>query len=151
MQPHPDFAGSTLPRSADLGLFRLTPLAPDAAEEDFAVVTTSAPVLKGFFGGDWPLGLTLDDNRIDLAWHEREFRARRSFSWILRDKNGVYLGCAYVSPDLGARGQGQIHLWLADTPDRLALLTAFQPVLAKWLQPWLPAGGGYDWYVNDRA
>jgi hypothetical protein len=150
MQPHPDLAGRMAPRSADLGLFRLSPLSPDATEEDFAAVTGSAHVLAGFFGGDWPLGLTLAGNRIDLAWHEREFTSCRSFSWILRDASGGYLGCAYVSPDLGTQLRGKIHLWLVDTPDRLARLAAYQPVLAQWLVPWLPPDGQYSWHMNDQ-
>jgi hypothetical protein len=150
MQPHPDFAGRIPPRSADLVLFRLAPLAPDAAEEDFAVVTRSAPVLRGFFGNDWPDGLTLTDNRIDLAWHEREFTTGRSFAWILRDPTEAYLGCAYVFPEPGERLRGHIYLWLAETPGRLTMLALFQPPLAAWLQPWLPQGGRYDWHVNDR-
>jgi hypothetical protein len=151
MQPHPDLAGRMPPRSADLGLFRLTPLDPAAADEDFAVVTRSAPVLRGFFGGDWPDGLTLAENRIDLAWHEREFTTCRSLSWILRDAAGTYLGCAYVFPRLGERLRGDIYLWLADHPERRARLAAFQPLLAEWLTPWLPPGGQYDWHVNDKG
>lgn len=148
MEPHPDFAGRMLPRSADLGAFRLTPLVPEAAYDDFAAVTRSAGVLRRFFGSDWPVGLTLAENRLDLAWHEREFTLCRSFAWILRDADGDYLGCAYVFPEPGERGRGQVCLWLVDRPDRLALLRTFQPVLAAWLQPWLPEGGTYTWRVN---
>jgi hypothetical protein len=151
MQPHPDFAGRMLPRSADLGLFHLAPLGPCFTEEDFAAVTRSAPVLQGIFGSDWPMGLTLEENGVDLAWHEREFTSCRSFAWILRGSDGVYLGCAYVYPNLGERGRGRINLWLVDSPDRLAKLAAFQPALAAWLQPWLPPGSHYDWQVNDRG
>mgnify|MGYP006878993883 FL=1 len=151
MQPHPDLAGRMPPRHADLGLFRLAPLAPEAAEEDFAVVTRSAPVLRGFFGNEWPEGLTLAENRIDLAWHEREFTTCRSLSWILRDHAGSYLGCAYVFPRPGERLRGQVYLWLADSPERLARLAAFKPILAAWLHDWLPPGGHYDWHINDRS
>lgn len=149
MQPHPDLAGRMPPRSADLGLFRLSPLSPEHADEDFAVVTGSARVLRGFFGGGWPDGLTLAENRIDLAWHEREFTTCRSLSWILRDHADTYLGCAYVFPAPGERLRGAICLWLADMPDRLARLAAYQSRLGVWLHPWLPPGGRYDWHVND--
>lgn len=151
MQPHPDLAAGVPPRSADLGLFRLSPLSPEFAEEDFAVVTRSASVLRGFFGTDWPDGLTLAENRIDLAWHEREFTTCRSLSWILRDSKGFYLGCAYVFPKLRERLRGDIYLWLTDSPDRIAHLAAFQPLLAEWLTPWLPPDGHYDWHINDKG
>ena len=59
MEPHPDFADTELPREARLPSFLLTPLAPAVAEEDFEAVTSSALVLKGVFGDDWPEGLTL--------------------------------------------------------------------------------------------
>ena len=68
MTPHPDFAANPPPRSADLGLFRLTPLCPDVAEEDFAAVSRSAPVLRGLFGTEWAGGLALRDNQVDMAW-----------------------------------------------------------------------------------
>lgn len=150
MQPHPDFAERRPPRGADLGAVLLAPLAPAVTEEDFAAVTRSAPVLEGLFGGDWPRGLTLEEDRIDLAWHEREFTLGRSFSWVLRDRGGGYLGCAYVFPDPGARGTGRVYLWVTDRPDRLALLAAVRPLLEDWLAPWLPPGGRYAWHLNDR-
>jgi hypothetical protein len=149
MQPHPDLANRPAPRSADLGLFRLSPLNPAAAEEDFAAVTGSERVLTGVFGSPWPTGLTLNDNRVDLAWHEREFTLGRSWSWILRDAGGVYLGCAYVFPEPGACGRGSIWLWLVDGPDRLARLAAWKPVLAQLLAEWLPESANYDWTLND--
>lgn len=87
-------------------------------------------MLRGFFGNDWPDGLTLAENRIDLAWHEREFTTCRSFSWILRDCAGAYLGCANVFPAPGDRLRGDVYLWLAESPERLARLAAFRPQLA---------------------
>jgi hypothetical protein len=151
MRPHPDLADRRPPREAALGPVRLTPLDPAAAEEDFAAVTGSARVLTGLFGGDWPQGLTLEDDRIDLAWHEREFTLGRSLSWILRDAAGTYLGCAYVFPEPGASGRGEVFLWLVDRPDRLELLATIRPLLEDWLAPWLPAGAAYAWHMNDRA
>lgn len=150
MKPHPDFAASLPPRRADIGVCRLEPLAPASVAEDFANVTASARVLRGLFGTDWPLGLTLAENRIDLAWHEREFTLGRSFSWILRGETGAYLGCAYVFPDPGARLSGDVYLWLTDTPDRLTRLAAIRREFAIWLALLLPTGAQYDWHLNDR-
>jgi hypothetical protein len=150
VQPHPDFADDAPPRSADLGAFRLAPLGPDVTEEDFAAVTGSVGVLRGLFGNDWPDGLTLEEDRIDLAWHEREFTLARSFAWVLRDGGGVYLGCAYVFPAPGERGRGQVFMWLVETPERQERLAAWRPVLEAWLARWLPEGGGYVWRVNDQ-
>ena len=117
-------------------------------EEDFAAVTGSERVLTGLSGGNWPRGLTLDDNRIDLAWHEREFTARRSFAWIVRDRVGDYLGCAYLYPDPGARGRGWVVTWIRDMPGRAGHLGRFDPLLRAWLMPHLPDGYVLDWINN---
>jgi len=85
VDPHPDYTDVTFPRDFALVSYRLSSLAPEHVDEDFEAVMATAPLLTGLFG-DWPSGLTLESNLIDLAWHEREFTARRSFSWIVRDK-----------------------------------------------------------------
>ena len=148
MDPHPDFATSRPPRLAVLGTFHLTPLDPSVVDEDFAVVTASSAVLKGLFGDDWPVGLTLSENAIDLAWHEREFTSSRSFAWVVRDDQGTYLGCAYVYPDLGARGSGKVITWMRDGPDRVPLLTAFNDAFMDWIAAFLPTGGEYTLTTN---
>lgn len=149
MDPHPDFTDTTLPREADVGPFRLGPLGPAQAEEDFEVVTTSEAVLVGVFGSDWPKGLTLDENRVDMGWHDREFTAKRSFAWIVRDAEGAYLGCAYLYPDIGSTGRGQVVTWIRDMPERLEVLAAFNAVFADWLGPFLPEGYAVTWASND--
>jgi RimJ/RimL family protein N-acetyltransferase len=144
MQPHPDFAAIDLPRECNLGGFRLTPLSPDQVEEDYAAVMSSADVLRGFFG-DWPEGLTLEDDLVDLAWHEREFTTRRSFAWIIRDGDGHYLGCAYIFPAPGERGRADVATWIRDMPDRLSTQDLFNALFRKWLEEVLPSGISLSW------
>ena len=144
MDPHPDFADIDLPRHADLSGFILAPLSPEKLDEDFETVTASASVLGGLFG-DWPAGLTREANLIDLAWHEREFTLRRSFSWILRSPDGAYLGCAYLFPTPGARGTADVCLWIRDCPDRVSLLERARQTLAPWLKDRLPAALVLTW------
>ncbi|SMX35840.1 hypothetical protein [Maliponia aquimaris] len=147
MRGHPDFVPNPLPRSAALPGFDLAPLTPAEVEEDFAAVTGSAHVLEGLFG-DWPQGLTLEDNLYDLAWHDREFDLARSFAWIVRDKDGTYLGCAYLFPEMGQRGTANGFLWVIDHPNRQVLMDQLQaellaffaerlrhPVVISWHRP----------------
>ncbi len=149
MEPHPDFIETALPREADVGPFRLGPLGPGQAEEDFEVVTASESVLVGVFGGDWPKGLTLSENRVDMGWHDREFTAKRSFAWIVRDTEGAYLGCAYLYPAIGTTGRGQVVTWIRDMPERLEILAEFNLAFAGWLGPFLPEGYETTWASND--
>ncbi|MEM8729031.1 MAG: hypothetical protein AAGF79_03860 [Pseudomonadota bacterium] len=150
MDPHPDFGSSALPRETRVGDFLLGPLGPAEAEEDFAVVTASEAVLVGVFQSRWPIGLTLEENRIDMGWHDREFTARRSFAWIVRDPEGAYLGCAYLYPDIGATGRGHVVTWIRDMPDRLAVLERFNAQFWDWLAPYLPEGYEVRLTSNDR-
>jgi hypothetical protein len=130
--PHPDFADAPLPQLMTLGAFHLSPLTQACVEEDFEAVTASAALLSGLFGGAWPAGLTLEDNATDLHWHKREFSTARSFAWVVRDAAGGYLGCAYLYPDIGARGHGKGYVWLREgvaspqaTGDLAGRFTAF--------------------------
>lgn len=150
MKPHPDFADTDIPRDATVGRFVLTPLAPAQTEEDFAAVAGSEAVLTGVFGSDWPKGLTLQANRTDLAWHDREFTARRSFAWIVRDASGGYLGCAYLYPDIGTTGRGTAVTWIRDMPGRLEVLAELNTAFGDWLAPYLPPGYDLTRVSNDR-
>lgn len=138
MTPHPDFEALDVPASAILGAYHLGILTGLDVEEDFEAVTRSKSVLKGIFGAAWPEGLTLEDNLTDLHWHHREFTAKRSFAWIIRDVAGLYLGCAYLFPDIGARGTGEAAYWMVDAPERLTHLAAFGPLYEGWLAELLP-------------
>ena len=138
MTPHPDFEALDMPMSLTLGAYHLKVLTGADVEEDFEAVTHSRPVLQGIFGPSWPEGLTLKDNLIDLHWHHREFSAKRSFAWIIRDAAAVYLGCAYLFPNIAERGAGEAAYWMADGPDRLAHLAAFGPLYEGWLKELLP-------------
>jgi len=151
MDPHPDFAACELPREADLEGFRLTPLGPAVVDEDFEAVTASAGLLNGLFGDDWPLGLTLEENAIDLAWHEREFTSRRSFAWVVRDPKGTYVACAYLYPDLGQRGSAKVVAWVRAMDDRHAVATRLRVELETWLRPLMPDGIDLSWRTSPKV
>lgn len=145
MKPHPDFEQVHLPRNVDLPGFRLTPLDPEAVQEDFDNVTASTALLKGVFGDDWPEGLTLAENAIDMGWHEREFTARRSFAWIARGPDGRYLGCVYIYPEIGSRGAAEVVTWIVDRPDRAEVSARLTAQLTAWFDTVLPTDVALHW------
>jgi hypothetical protein len=138
MTPHPDFENTDIPQDLDLGAYRLTMLTGSDIDEDYAAVMGSASVLRGLFAPGWPDDLTRDYDLTDLHWHHREFTTRRSFAWIIRDAEGVYLGCAYLFPDIAARGRGEAPFWFTDTPERQARIASFGPLYKAWLHKVLP-------------
>ncbi len=134
-----------------MGAFTLTPLSGAEVDEDFAAIKASEPVLSGLFGDAWPANVTRADNLIDLCWHDREFTAKRSFSWIIRDPTDAYAGCAYLFPEIGTRGTGKIVTWMCEGPQRLENLDAFNTAFGAWLAPFLPPDYATEWVSNGAA
>ena len=80
--------------------FKLRMLTIGDAEKDFDAVTSSlAHVSKVWPDSGWTIGLTLRQNLIDHAWHEKEFQNRSSFAFtIVAIDESKILGCVYSYP-----------------------------------------------------
>ena len=139
MKPHPLFADIEIPRVVTLGPFRLEWLTTADVDEDYEAVTESEEALLATFQRSWPKGLTLEDNLLDLAWHQREFESARSFAWIIRDdETRAYLGCAYAEPELTVDGALDVWWWFRSSLKEREDLARFRGLLTDWLSgpPW---------------
>jgi hypothetical protein len=111
-RPHPRFADTNIPTKHTLGTVKLNALTVDDLNRDFEAVMESAADIRAANPSDtWPDGLTLDQNLIDLAWHQKEFQTRRSFTWVIEDFEGEYLGCLYVYPSIGGETSADVTWW----------------------------------------
>lgn len=94
---------------------RLRPLTINDAVKDFAAVMTSEERLRTVFRPDgvWPLGLTLDQNIIELGWHQTEFQLRTSFAYtvVSLDETEV-MGCVYIYPTGKPGYDAEITMWV---------------------------------------
>ena len=135
-EPHPDYAGYTIPQEVELGDFRLTMLTAADLDEDMAAIEESAAEVDGIFGNTWPRGMTREVDRADLDRHHREFISRDAYAWVIRDHEGAYLGCAYVSPAIGRRGVVRVIHWMRTS--EAVRGNAFAAVFHDWLR-------GPDW------
>lgn len=71
--------------------------------DDVAGINASIELIRRTRGGRWPTEeVTEEFNFVDLVWHECEFREGDSFTYVLRDADGGYLGCCYLYP-MGGR------------------------------------------------
>jgi hypothetical protein len=71
--------------------------------DDVAGINASLELIRRTRGGTWPTGAVSEEyNYVDCVWHECEFRDGGSFTYVLRDSSGGYLGCCYLYP-MGAR------------------------------------------------
>ena len=83
--------------------FRLRMLTIHDLVKDYDAVMSSAEHLRKTFsaiwGSDWPEGLTLEEDLIDLGWHQREFTLRYSFAYtVISPDESLCLGCVYINP-----------------------------------------------------
>ena len=112
MKPHPLFREFDIPRSYSLGGFHLKALSIHDLVRDHCAIMESAVDIKAANPSvSWPDGLTLEQNLLDLAWHQMEFEKKRSFAWVIEDRNGEYLGCLYVYPAMSGEHSAEVRWW----------------------------------------
>jgi hypothetical protein len=82
--------------------FRIRMLTVNDVVKDYDAVMTSITHLREMFypTWDWPTeDLTLEQNLIDLGWHQKEFQMRSSFAYtvVSLDESRV-IGAIYIDP-----------------------------------------------------
>ena len=85
--------------------------------KDYDAVISSKDHLKNTFsrisGSDWPNGLTLEENLIDLGWHQREFTLRYSFAYTVISPDELScLGCVYINPSPKIGYDATVSMWV---------------------------------------
>lgn len=94
----PDFE---VPAVFETSKYRLRMLTINDVVKDFDAVITSEEHLKGIFPppSAWPETLTLEQDLIDLGWHQKEFQRRTSFAYTMMSLDeSRCLGCVYFFP-----------------------------------------------------
>ena len=105
----PDFV---IPETLETAEFRLRMLRVHDVVKDYDAVMSSVAHCKTVWGGEWPEGLTLEQNLIDLGWHQKEFQIRRSFAYTVVDLNETeVLGCVYILPTHKCGFDAEVYLW----------------------------------------
>jgi hypothetical protein len=76
--------------------------------------------------------LTLEQNLVDLGWHQKEFQLRRSFAYtVMSPDESVCLGCVYFYEVDHA--DVCVHMWVR----RSAWEEGLDPVLEKAVRAWV--------------
>lgn len=101
------------PATLETDEFRLRMLTVNDVVKDFDAVMSSVEHCKTIWGGKWPEGLTLEQNLIDLGWHQKEFQMRRSFTYtVVTPDESMVLGCVYLLPTRKAGFDAEVYLWI---------------------------------------
>ena len=113
--------------------YRLRMLTIQDVVKDFDAVVTSANHIKGVLDANssWPEGLTLEQNLIDIGWHQKEFQKRSSFAYtVMSPDEKRCLGCVYIYPS--DRADADVFMWVREDE-----LNSLDNKLFKRVQLWL--------------
>src|SRR5271166_2289982 len=102
-----------VPDTLETNEFRLRMLTVNDVVKDYDAVMSSVDHCKTIWPDlGWPEGLTLEQNLIDLGWHQREFQTRRSFAYtVVNLAESVVLGCVYIEPTKRRGYDAAVYLW----------------------------------------
>lgn len=96
--------------------FYLRMLTVSDVVKDYDAVMTSVDHLKGIFGPNilWPKDdLSLEQDLIDLDWHQKEFQKRSSFAYtVMNLEERQCLGCVYILPSENMQYDAMVILWV---------------------------------------
>jgi hypothetical protein len=123
------------------------PLTRQDLEADLEAVNSSLEIIRQTRGGSWPEEeLNSEFDLLDLAWHEREFRDRESFAYVIYDTDNQYIGCFYLYP-MGVRTtltdellkyDVDVSWWVTSLAYKQAYYVKLYNALKEWLSSSFP-------------
>ena len=129
-----------VPAGLDTPQYRLRMLTVHDVVKDYDAVMSSVEHLKGALdpASNWPEGLSLEQDLIDLGWHQKEFQKRSSFAYTMMTPNEERcLGCVYVYPSEEA--DADVFMWVRrDEYERLDV--HLETAVREWIES--------DWPFN---
>lgn len=115
--------------------FRLRMLSINDVVKDYDAVMSSVEHLRSVwpFSG-WPEGLTLEEDLVDLGWHQKEFLNRTSFAYTLvtLDEKMV-IGCVYINPTRAEGYDAEVYLWVRASELLSGLDARLFDTVRRWL------------------
>ncbi|HEY8626676.1 MAG TPA: hypothetical protein VIL56_00075 [Gaiellaceae bacterium] len=118
-----------MPAGLEHERFRLRMLTIHDVVKDFAAILDRVEPDGSLVPSD---GLTLEQNLVDLGWHQKEFELRRSFAYtVMSPDESVCLGCVYLYATDGA--DARVHMWVR----RSAWEEGLDPVLEQAVRAWV--------------
>jgi len=128
----------TIPQQLETDRLRLRMLAVADVVKDYdAVMSSVEHLLKTKpFGPNqkWPIGLTLEQNLIDLGWHQKEFQMRTSFAYtVMNLDESQCTGCIYIEPTDKADYDAKVYLWVRQSEVESGLDEHLFETVKNWI------------------
>jgi hypothetical protein len=115
----------------------LRPIRADDVEIDYPAVMGSRERLWEKYGEVWgwpPARMTYEQDREDLARHEREAAALESFNYAIFDAAETrLLGCVYIDPPHREGDDALVSWWVVDDAVGSPLERAVTATVPRWL------------------
>jgi RimJ/RimL family protein N-acetyltransferase len=116
----------------------LRPIRAADVEIDYPAVMGSRERLWQRYGAIWgwpPATMTFEEDRADLARHERETAAHESFNYaILNDDESELLGCIYIDPPGERQGRDAVvSWWVVDDLVGTSLESELDRFVPRWV------------------
>ncbi|SRR6056297_2707419 len=135
-------SGFTVPVQLETNEFRIRTLTVNDVVKDYDAVMSSVDHLRTTSSDDdWPENLTLEQNLIDLGWHQKEFQRRRSFTYtvVTLDESQV-IGCIYIYPTRKRGYDAEVYLWARQSRLADGLEARIYSTTREWLASVWPFG-----------
>jgi len=129
-------ADFTVPEKLETGEMRLRMLSVRDVVKDYDAVMTSIDHLKNVWpGSGWPAeDMTLEQNLIDLGWHQREFQTRRSFAYtVVTLSESRVVGCVYINPTHKQGYDAAVFLWARQSEFVAGLEDRLYAAVRSWI------------------
>lgn len=130
-------AGWSHPVRLDVGSCHLRPISEADIDLDYPAVMGSQARLFTIFGPAWgwpPADMTREQDRADLARHEREIREHESFNYVVLDADETaVLGCVYIDPAVKQGADADVCWWVVDELVGSAIESALATAVPAWL------------------
>lgn len=124
-------------RTAVLDGYHLRPIRETDTELDYPAVMGSRERLWSYYGEAWgwpSAEMTLEEDRKDLARHEREIEAHQSFNYALFDADETaLLGCVYVDPPEKPGADAELAWWVVDELVGSEVEAALDALVPAWM------------------
>ena len=126
-----------IPSGVETESFRIRPITIHDTIKDYDAVMTSVDHLKGclFDSPGWPShDMTLTRDMIDLAWHQKEGRLRRSFAYaVMSLDESVQLGCLYIDPPSKQGFDAEVSMWVRASEADTGLDAKLYETVRRWV------------------
>ncbi|MFT5483885.1 MAG: hypothetical protein ACI9GW_002544 [Halieaceae bacterium] len=125
-----------IPEILETTEFRLRMLTINDLVKDYDAVMSSVEHLKKVWpDSGWPEGLTLEENLVDLGWHQHEFLNRSSFAYTMTTLDeSLVLGCLYINPTRKPGYDAEVYLWVRSSELESGLEGRLYAAVETWLE-----------------